>query len=137
MAIDLSGLEAIVISHGHADHTLGLPRLLDRLASRRLRVVAHPDAFLERRVASPAVTVIMPRLDREGVRRRANVKLVETRDPTLLLDGTLLVSGEIARTTSFEVGFRPTRRGETASGSPIRWCSTTSRWPSTCAAGAS
>jgi len=112
MSIDLSGIEAIVISHGHADHTLGLPRLLDRLAPRRVRVVAHPDAFLERRVALPNVTVTMPRLDREGVRRRANVELVETRDPTLLADGTLLVSGEIARTTSFEVGFPPnqTRR---------------------------
>jgi len=106
MSLDLSGLEAVVISHGHADHTLGLTELLSRLASQRVRVVAHPDAFLERRVAFPSVAVTMPRLSRDGL-RGGNVELIETPDPTLLGDGTLLVSGEIARTTSFEVGFPP------------------------------
>jgi 7,8-dihydropterin-6-yl-methyl-4-(beta-D-ribofuranosyl)aminobenzene 5'-phosphate synthase len=104
MSLDLSELDAIVISHGHADHTLGLTKLLSRLAPHRVRVVAHPDAFLERRVVLPKVTVRMPPLTRDlldGV----NVELIETADPTLLLDGMLLVSGEIVRTTTFESGF--------------------------------
>ncbi len=106
MSIDLSGLDAVVISHGHADHTLGLPKLLSRLAGQRVRVVAHPDAFLERRVVFPKVTVTMPPLSRDLV-SGGNVELIEATGPTLLADGTVVVSGEIARTTSFEVGLPP------------------------------
>ena len=106
MSLDPSGLEAIVISHGHADHTLGLTRLLSRLASRQVRVVAHPDAFLDRRLVTPKVTVTMPKLSRDLL-RGGSVELIETADSTLLVDGTLLVSGEIARTSGFEVGFPP------------------------------
>ena len=106
MSLDLSRLEAIVISHGHADHTLGLTSLLSRLAPRRVRLVAHPDAFLERRLVTPKVEVTIPKLSRDRL-GGGSVDWIETADPTLLVDGTLLVSGEIARTSGFEVGFPP------------------------------
>ncbi len=121
MSIDASEIEVIVLSHGHFDHTLGLPALLQRMGTGRVRVVLHPDAFLERRLVRPdAEPVRFPRLFR-GSLEREGVEMTVTPDPTLLLDGTVLVSGEIERTTSFEVGFPPNqaRRGESWEPDPL------------------
>ncbi|MDY0390749.1 MBL fold metallo-hydrolase [Desulfobulbus oligotrophicus] len=46
MGVDLSRLEAIVISHGHYDHTSGLPEAL--VACGGADVYIHPDAFVDR-----------------------------------------------------------------------------------------
>src|SRR5207248_7892089 len=53
MEIDAGGLRAIVLSHGHADHAMGIPGLLNRLGARNLPLVLHPDAYLERRLVLP------------------------------------------------------------------------------------
>ena len=103
LGLDLSGLDAIVISHGHCDHTLGTAKLLGRLGHRRVRFVAHPYALLEHRIVMPSVTVGMPQLNRD-ILQGANVDLIEATEPTLLEGNSLLVSGEVARTTSFETG---------------------------------
>jgi len=41
LCVDLAGVEAIVLSHGHADHTGGLLPVLSRING-SVRVVAHP-----------------------------------------------------------------------------------------------
>ncbi|NIT04191.1 MBL fold metallo-hydrolase, partial [Candidatus Saccharibacteria bacterium] len=41
---------AIILSHGHADHTLGLPGIVERLGTRNMPLVLHPDAYLERKL---------------------------------------------------------------------------------------
>lgn len=103
LEIDLSGLDAIVISHNHADHTLGTARLMGRLGQRWVCFVAHPYAFLEHRFTTPGFVVAMPPLRRE-ILQDANIDLIETAEPTLLEGNSLLVTGEVARTTSFETG---------------------------------
>jgi 7,8-dihydropterin-6-yl-methyl-4-(beta-D-ribofuranosyl)aminobenzene 5'-phosphate synthase len=104
LGIDLSTLDAIVISHNHFDHTAGTVNLLARLGSRRVRFVAHPYAFLEHRFPlGGGVYAGMPPLRRE-ILQGYNVDLIETAGPTLLEGNSLLVSGEVARTTSFELG---------------------------------
>jgi 7,8-dihydropterin-6-yl-methyl-4-(beta-D-ribofuranosyl)aminobenzene 5'-phosphate synthase len=44
--IDLGSLEALVLSHGHYDHTSGLPEVLRRSGS--VDVYSHEDCFIER-----------------------------------------------------------------------------------------
>lgn len=48
MGIDLSRVTDIALSHGHNDHTGGLPAFLDRF-KQPIRLYAHPDVFIPRR----------------------------------------------------------------------------------------
>lgn len=42
LALDLKKVEAIVLSHGHYDHTGGLRSVLERIGRPEVRIVAHP-----------------------------------------------------------------------------------------------
>ena len=53
LEIKAHDLQAIILSHGHADHSLGLPGLVQRLGARNLPLVLHPDAYLDRRIVLP------------------------------------------------------------------------------------
>jgi 7,8-dihydropterin-6-yl-methyl-4-(beta-D-ribofuranosyl)aminobenzene 5'-phosphate synthase len=46
-------LHSIVLSHGHVDHTQGLLGMVKRLGKRRMPILLHPDAFLNRKVILP------------------------------------------------------------------------------------
>lgn len=101
----LADVRAIVLSHGHADHTGALLGLLRRLGKRGLPLIAHPDAFLQRKVVIPdGREVKLPPPDR-GALLQEGVQLVEGKEPSLLLDKRALVTGQVARTTDFEKGF--------------------------------
>lgn len=105
LGIDLNDIQAIIISHGHVDHTMGLPSLIEKLGSRQVPLIFHPDAFLDRKVIMPGgyeVNVSAPKLTTS---QQENITLVKKTDSTLLAHDMILVSGEIARTTDFETGF--------------------------------
>jgi 7,8-dihydropterin-6-yl-methyl-4-(beta-D-ribofuranosyl)aminobenzene 5'-phosphate synthase len=42
LALDLKKIEAIVLSHGHYDHTGGMKSVLERIGRPEVRIVAHP-----------------------------------------------------------------------------------------------
>jgi 7,8-dihydropterin-6-yl-methyl-4-(beta-D-ribofuranosyl)aminobenzene 5'-phosphate synthase len=103
LGVNPAEIETIVLSHGHFDHTIGLNGL-----ARELRplppLVVHPDAWLKRRVAIPGREPFeLPTTSQEKV-RSAGFRVIEERQPSSLLDGDLLVTGEIERTTDFEHG---------------------------------
>jgi 7,8-dihydropterin-6-yl-methyl-4-(beta-D-ribofuranosyl)aminobenzene 5'-phosphate synthase len=109
-------LRTIVLSHGHADHHGGLEGVIRRIGRRGLPLLLHPDVWKDRKVVMPTGTEFhLPPpshndLDREGV------SIIEERGPSLLLDGTVLVTGQVERTTDFEKGF------------PLQWARSDSGW---------
>lgn len=49
MGLDLSSLQAVILSHGHDDHTRGLEHIISYYANKKKklpRLIAHPDVFL-------------------------------------------------------------------------------------------
>ncbi|WPC41604.1 MBL fold metallo-hydrolase [Clostridium sp. JS66] len=105
LGIDVNDIQAIILSHGHVDHTMGLPSLIEKLDSPQVPIIFHPDAFLDRKLIMPGgyeVNVSAPKLTAS---QQKKIALVSKTDPTFLVDNMVLVSGEITRTTDFETGF--------------------------------
>ena len=98
--------EAIVFSHGHFDHVMGLDGLARRIGRRNVPVVLHPDFWTRRRLAGPDTVFEMPTPSRSAI-EGAGFAVIEDRGPSFLLDGMLLVTGEVDRTTDFETGMPP------------------------------
>ncbi len=103
--VDVSEIEVVVCSHGHYDHTGGFEGLVRRLGRTGLPVLIHPQFWRQRRVSiagrDPIELPTTSRAALEGI----GFDIVERRAPSLLLDGAVLVTGEVDRTTDFELGF--------------------------------
>jgi len=103
LGISLAGIEAVALSHGHFDHTGGLPTLFCGDV-RQIPLVAHPDAFLRRRLNNPAKgPVELPQLDAIAL-KSAGADILMRSEPSTLALGHLLVTGEVERKTAFEKG---------------------------------
>ena len=105
LAVDPNKLEAIVLSHAHMDHTGSLHPILQKI-SNPIPLVVHPDAFLYPRFFEEK-DGSKKRFPRTLVREdldHSNVELLESKAPTPILDETILVTGEVERTTEFEKG---------------------------------
>jgi 7,8-dihydropterin-6-yl-methyl-4-(beta-D-ribofuranosyl)aminobenzene 5'-phosphate synthase len=104
MQIGVDTFGAIVLSHGHADHSNGLVGIGKRVGRRGLPLVLHPDSFLQRKLILPnGVEVKLPPPSRTSIRDN-NIEIIEETGPSFLLDETILVSGEVPRESSFETG---------------------------------
>ena len=105
LQLPLADVEALVFSHGHIDHVGGLHGLIDRFGARQLPLMLHPDFWLQRRIVAPKVEPFeIPPPSKQAV-ERAGFEVIEGASPSLLLDGCVLITGEVARTTNFEKGF--------------------------------
>src|SRR5688572_19865024 len=111
LGIDLGVVEAIVLSHGHWDHGGAMLRALqlirDRNGGSEIPYYAHPDMFRTRatRFANDKLRLME---DVPGVEALTShgARVVNTREPQLLLGGLAHVSGEIPRVTPFETGLK-------------------------------
>ena len=100
LGIDLEAADAIILSHGHYDHTGGLGDILGDAG--RKRVFAHPEAFTGKFARSPDGTsreVGMPA--RTSAVLQESSDITPTREPTGICEG-LSVTGPIPRLTDFE-----------------------------------
>jgi 7,8-dihydropterin-6-yl-methyl-4-(beta-D-ribofuranosyl)aminobenzene 5'-phosphate synthase len=105
LSVSPKGIEAIVLSHGHFDHTTGLDGLVRALGRANLPVIIHPEFWSRRRITIPGREPFeLPSTSRSAL-RGAGFEIVEERQPSFLLDGSLLVTGEVDRSTEFEKGF--------------------------------
>jgi len=95
--------EAIVFSHGHFDHVMGLDGLSRRLGRANLPVFLHPDFWQRRRVVFPDNAFELPAPSR-GAIEGAGFEIIENARPSYLLDGMILITGQVDRTTDFETG---------------------------------
>ena len=102
LGVDLSTADAVVLSHGHADHVGGLQQALD--AAPDATLFLHPDAAARRFTGSDggakgrrlSVEFMESRRFESGSRR-----VVVTREPREVVPG-LWCTGEIPRTNAFE-----------------------------------
>ena len=104
LGIDVFGVQGVVLSHGHFDHVGGLAGMVTRSRGRALPMVVHPVAWTRRRLAVPGSDPWeMPTLSRRSLEAEG-FSLVERRQPSLLVDDCVLITGEVDRTTEFERG---------------------------------
>ena len=99
----LSTLEAIVISHGHRDHTAATVELARR-SRRKVNVIAHPHTFKKRFTVTKDGKKRFSQVhkgEREKDIKQAGAKLTLTREPFQIIPG-VTTTGEIQRLTRFE-----------------------------------
>ncbi|HEX2102941.1 MAG TPA: MBL fold metallo-hydrolase [Solirubrobacteraceae bacterium] len=99
-------VEAIVLSHGHWDHVTGMEGMVRELGRAGLPVMIHPEFWSRRRVRFPGLEPAeLPATSRSAL-EGMGFSIVEERQPSFLLDGAVLITGEVDRTTAFETGFQ-------------------------------
>lgn len=96
LQIDVSAIGTIVLSHGHSDHTGGLPFLFKQSGLDEVKLVAHPDMFGAKQAHHDQIGCPMTRkeLDRK-------FDLILSKQPVILSEH-LLFLGEIPRYFDFE-----------------------------------
>jgi 7,8-dihydropterin-6-yl-methyl-4-(beta-D-ribofuranosyl)aminobenzene 5'-phosphate synthase len=106
LGLSLGDVEVIVLSHGHWDHVTGMQGVAKALGRRSLPVLIHPEFWTRRRLKFPGLDPAeLPSTSRSAL-EGAGFDIVEERRPSFLLDGSVLITGEVDRTTEFETGFQ-------------------------------
>ena len=106
LGISPADIEAIVLSHGHWDHVTGMEGLARELGRTRLPAMIHPEFWARRRIRFPGLDPAeLPATSRTAL-EDLGFSIVEERQPSFLLDGSVLITGEVDRTTAFETGFQ-------------------------------
>ena len=98
---DLASIRAVMISHGHYDHTGGLPAVLKIKGP--VDIFGHPDMFAERiwsnkgRTRSIGIPFRRSYLESLGGKFRLNTEMVQ-------IAPGIYLTGEVPRTSNFEKG---------------------------------
>jgi 7,8-dihydropterin-6-yl-methyl-4-(beta-D-ribofuranosyl)aminobenzene 5'-phosphate synthase len=106
LGLDPRDIEVLVLSHGHWDHVTGVEGLARALGRIGMPVTIHPEFWSRRRIRFPGLDPAeLPSTSRSAL-EGLGFDIVEDRRPSFLLDGSVLITGEVDRTTPFETGFQ-------------------------------
>ncbi|MEW6042981.1 MAG: MBL fold metallo-hydrolase [Thermoproteota archaeon] len=100
---DLSYCEMVILSHGHIDHAGGLHDIRKKMNSPSIPLIVHSDAFKNRLFKFQQSTINLPPPNRSSL-VQAGYNIIEKNQPSVWLNGSVLVTGEIPRTNDFERG---------------------------------
>jgi 7,8-dihydropterin-6-yl-methyl-4-(beta-D-ribofuranosyl)aminobenzene 5'-phosphate synthase len=104
LGLDVGAIEAVVLSHGHFDHAGGLGGLARLRGRSGVPLIIHPLVWSRRRTVIPGRSAFeLPTLRRSSLETEG-FEVIERRQPSVLIDGGLLITGEVDRTTDFEQG---------------------------------
>lgn len=103
--VDPSSIEAIVCSHGHFDHTAGLDGLLRVLGTVGMPLLIHPHFWRRRRAVFPGREAQELPTTSANALREGGFEIIENRQPSFLLHGSVLITGEVPRVSGYEPGF--------------------------------
>jgi len=107
LGIGFGDVQGVVLSHGHFDHAGGFDGLAKARGRSGLPLTVHPAIWTRRRLAVGSHEPFeMPTLSK-GALEREGFQVIERREPSLLAGGTVLITGEVDRTTDFEHGMPP------------------------------
>jgi 7,8-dihydropterin-6-yl-methyl-4-(beta-D-ribofuranosyl)aminobenzene 5'-phosphate synthase len=104
LGIDLRDIDTVVLSHGHYDHTGGLPDVLK--PPRNVEIISHPDIFRPKYAElqgpqGPVRPFIGIKYRREYLQGACGARFTFHSQPTEIRPG-MLFSGEVPRKTDFE-----------------------------------
>lgn len=105
LGIDAQAIESIVISHSHMDHAGALYPLVEKMTP-PVSVVAHPEIFSHPRLLKfpDGRRLKFPTCYDPDQMQSAGIDVMESKGPTPIAGGTIVVTGEVERTTGFEKG---------------------------------
>lgn len=98
---DFSNLKGVIISHHHYDHTGGLLSVLEQTG--KIKVYAHPDIFKNSYVREKTHDRNIGIPFRREILESKGAEFIFNTDITEIVPN-MLISGEIPRKTSFEMG---------------------------------
>lgn len=96
---DLASVRAVAISHGHYDHTGGLPQVLQRTGA--VPVYGHPEMFTARTWSDGQITRYIGMRHRRDYLESLGASFQPVRNPVEIIPGVHL-TGEIPRANAFE-----------------------------------
>jgi 7,8-dihydropterin-6-yl-methyl-4-(beta-D-ribofuranosyl)aminobenzene 5'-phosphate synthase len=103
LGLGFDNVQGLILSHGHFDHAGGISGLARRLGSGRMPMLIHPYAWTPRRMNFPQGVFDMPTLSKNSLVAEG-FDVIERAQPSLLVNGSVLITGEVDRTTDFEHG---------------------------------
>jgi 7,8-dihydropterin-6-yl-methyl-4-(beta-D-ribofuranosyl)aminobenzene 5'-phosphate synthase len=108
MSLDLSEIDYIVLSHGHYDHFGGLEAVVKIINKNDLPIIAHESMFSPRGMAN-SVGEIRKYPEFPKKENLTPAKFIITKQPCLIANKMVCITGEIPRQTDFEKGFLQNR----------------------------
>ena len=115
LGFDMGGIESIVLSHGHWDHSGAMLLALEMIqlsnGGRPVPTYMHPGMYRSRAMKA-ADGSMRPFADvpSQAQLEQAGALVVNAVEPQLILDDLYYVSGEIPRVTAFETGMQGQHR---------------------------